>query len=376
MVSKGSGTNIYLFDLAVGFFALFGVISILVSNNGLRIYKNYYLFIPFTIVALVTLVSQFGVLRPLESVVATFYLVRWIIYLLAGIVVYNMLDHKIITKKAIVAAFLLSGIIISLIGYIQLVVFPDFGELDPTLGWDPHKNRLTSTFFDPNFVGGYLNLCLILVINELFSKDTKFLRLNLFFIGFILLAALFLTFSRSSWGMFALIILIFGVFKSRKLLLLALILAFLTYFTVPRVQTRLSGITDPADSAHFRLISWKNTWEIAKDNLFLGVGFNAFRYAQKDYGFLDIETVESHSGAGSDSSFLLVLATTGIIGFIIFIFAYFYPIVDSFLNRNRYSILIIASLLGLLLHSQFVNSLFYPQILYMYIIIMGFSSRT
>ena len=96
----------------------------------------------------------------------------------------------------------------------------------------------------------------------------------------VVAVCLFLTFSRSTWAMVAVMVFIYGVFKSRKILLLSLVLGFLAYFAVPRVQTRISGITDPADSAQFRLVSWKNTLEIAKDNLFLGVGVNSFRYAQ------------------------------------------------------------------------------------------------
>ena len=155
------------------------------------------------------------------------------------------------------------------------------------------------------------------------------------------------------------------------LLLLAVCIMFLAYFAVPRVQTRISGVTDPADSAHFRLISWSNTLDIASDNLFLGVGYNSFRYAQKEYGVFDPGTVGGHSGAGSDSSFLLVLATTGIIGLIVFTLAYFFPIASSISNLTPYRLVLVASLVGLFIESQFVNSLFYPQIMFLWLIFLA-----
>ena len=120
----------------------------------------------------------------------------------------------------------------------------------------------------------------------------------------IILISIILTFSRSSWAMFGTIILIYGIFKYRKLLFLAFLIAFLAYFAVPRIQTRISGATDPSDSAYFRFISWGHALEIAKDNLLLGVGYDTYRYYQKDYGFFEIGETGGHSGSGVDSSLL------------------------------------------------------------------------
>ncbi|MFC1622168.1 O-antigen ligase family protein, partial [Patescibacteria group bacterium] len=126
-------------------------------------------------------------------------------------------------------------------------------------------------------------------------------------------------------------------------------------------QTRIAGITDPADSASFRLISWKNTWEIAKDNLLFGVGFNAFKFAQEEHGFLTPDSARKYSATGSDSSLLLVLATTGILGLSVFLFGMFYPV---FAKRSLFLLIVTMSLF---LESQFINSLFFPQILFLYL---------
>ncbi len=150
--------------------------------------------------------------------------------------------------------------------------------------------------------------------------------------------------------MLAVVVLLLGVFKSRLLLILAIILMFLTYFAVPRVQTRLAGITDPSDSAAFRLTSWQNAYTIAQDNLFLGVGYNAFKYAQEDYGLLANNVIAGNSATGADSSFLLVFATTGITGLVVFLLLYFYPTFKST------QLLVLLS--GLFVQAQFVNALF------------------
>jgi len=142
----------------------------------------------------------------------------------------------------------------------------------------------------------------------------------------------------------------------------------LAVFAVPRVQTRISGITDPQDSASFRLISWQNAWEITKDNWVFGVGYNAFRYAQRDYGFLDDANLASHSGAGSDSSLLLVWSTSGIIGLVFLMSSMLVYLSVALKSHDTLSLGIIISLA---LNSIFINSFFYPQILIVFILIVG-----
>jgi O-antigen ligase len=291
------------------------------------------------------------------------YNFRWLFYLQAVNLLYNLIKIDMLEKATVIKSLLLSGVFLSLAGFIQLMVLPDFTVLDPALGWDPHKNRLASTFFDPNFTGGYLSLVLIYIFLMKDELTTKFFqKKSLRFFFLLILAAIFLTYSRSTWGMLGIAILLYGWKHSGKIVLLAIFVAFLAYFAVPRIQTRVSGITDPADSAHFRLISWKNTLDIAKDNLVMGVGYNAFKQAQIEYGYLAPDARKEHSATGSDSSILLVLATTGVFGFVIFFVGYFLP----FLSKKRWHYAVF--LLPLFLQTQFINALFYPQIMFLWLL--------
>jgi O-antigen ligase len=164
--------------------------------------------------------------------------------------------------------------------------------------------------------------------------------------------------------MFAVIVLIYGLLKNRLLLLTAILIAFLAYFAVPRIQTRLSGVTDPADSAAFRIISWNNALTIFKDNSLIGIGFNTYRYVQKDYEFIDDSPSSINSGAGADSSLLLVLATTGIIGTILFLTSFAFALKE---NKETVTLAVMGSLL---VHSLFVNSVFYPQIMFVWVVVI------
>lgn len=364
-LSKSADSNYYLFDLAALLLAFAGTIYFLFGKRKFSLPKYSILFLLFSFAALLSLIVNIPNLPLRELTVSWFYWLRLVVYLSDALIVYNLVSSGGLSREKLIMPFVFSGVLISLIGFIQLVVLPDFTTLDPSLGWDPHKNRLASTFFDPNFTGAYLVICLTLLLHQLFGRRLKAWEI----ISLVIIsAALFLTFSRSAWLMFAVVIFVYGLFKNKYLFVAALVVAFLAYFAVPRVQTRISGITDPADSASLRLVSWKDTWQIAKDNLTFGVGYNTFRYVQFKYGFLDPDTFDVHSGAGSDSSLLFVLATTGVIGLIFYLTALAFPLADAFVRRYDDWLLIVSLIGGLLIESLFINSLFYPQIIFLFLV--------
>lgn len=367
-VYKSGESSFYLFDFSVMFFALYGLLYFLLIKKSFKLPKFSILLLIFTLSALTSLIFSFSKFSIEQFIVSGFYFVRWVSYLLVSLVLFNMLDKKMLSKEKLLNVLVLSGVFISLIGFVQLIVLPDFTTLRSDLGWDPHKNRLASSFFDPNFVGAYLTLCLTILIDRLFGKKKIGKYDILAFV--IVILALFLTFSRSAWAMFAVIILIYGFFRSKTLLITAFLVFFMVYFAVPRIQTRISGITDPADSASLRIVSWGNAFKIIKENFWLGVGFNSYRYIQREYGFLTPDSENIHSGAGTDSSLLFVFATTGILGFIIYLISYLYCLMAGFLHRNTKGLLVFSVMSGLLVESLFINSLFYPQILFAFLAIL------
>jgi len=352
----------YLFDLVGVCFLVFGFFYLLASKKrSFAVPKEYFPMFGFMFIGFVSLIFGFGKFSASELAYSSFYLFRFVVYFFSGILIYNLLKQDVLSEKFLVRLVALSAVLLAVAGFLQLIFLPDFTVLDSSFGWDPHKNRLASTFFDPNFLGAYFVLCLNFFLG--FRAHLK-----KFFVPLVLLCILctLLTFSRSTWLMLAISIFVWGLFKYRIVLALSFILAFCTYFAVPRIQTRISGITDPADSAHFRLISWKNTLNIAKDHLILGIGYNTFRFVQKDYGYFGVD-LGGHSGGGSDSSLLLVLATTGMLGFLSFI-AFFINLILKSLKDVRVSrnLFLIASFSGLLVESFFINSLFYPQVLFLW----------
>ena len=89
--------------------------------------------------------------------------------------------------------------------------------------------------------------------------------------------------------------------------------------------------------------------------------------------FVSITSFSSHACSGSDSSLLFILATTGVVGFLIFLRLVIN--VAGSLNGSFEDIIFVASSTALLVHSLFSNSLFYPWIMGYMIILLVIAIR-
>ena len=367
--SFGQG-NLYLFDLLIAGFDFFGL-TYLLKLRQVKLPVTLLFLLAFTALGTISLIFTPLNLEAAEFFTALAYPVRFLCYVLFATVVWNFVRLNIFSRNQVLLTIIFSGIFLFLAGLVQLIILPDLETLAPDLGWDPHKNRMVATFFDPNFLGMYFVICLSAVFSYRKSQTnhptTNTCRILAYSAGVIFLLGIFLTFSRSAWLALAVFIFFVGL-KNKLLLATSASLVLFAVFAVPRVQTRISGITDPQDSASFRLVAWQNTWEIIKDNWVFGIGYNAFRYAQRDYGFLDDANISSHSGAGSDSSLLLIWSTSGIFGLVCLMSVLLTWLYVTVKNRDTMSLGIIVSLM---INAIFINSFFYPQILVIFLLIMG-----
>ncbi len=382
----GEHVNLYLPDVLIPLLIFVWLGYALAVRKKLELPPlSNYIFL-FGFVALISLINGKRFIGMGELIVSAMYLIRWIMYVGIYFVVWDVVReekparHDFVKAKSggggrrkeqrITNFLIFSGVVLAVAGFVQLAVLPDFTKLDPEMGWDPHKNRLASTFLDPNFTGAYLVLTLTLILSRILYGPPSSASggLRVVFGGAVVFVALILTFSRSAWLMFAVVMGVMGVLKSRKLLILALIAFLSAYALVPRVQTRIAGGVDPDDSARARIASWKDTLEIVQDHPVIGVGFNAFRYAQARYGFFDFrEPLGGRAGAGSDSSLMLVLAATGAVGLFAFLllgFKALWPLAPfSGGKKCGVNLTVLAGFAGLLAESNFINSLFYPWIM-------------
>jgi O-antigen ligase len=296
-----------------------------------------------------------------------FYLARFILYSSSFYLGYILLKKDQVKEKNIFYLILIPTAILALIGFLQIILYPDLAPLE-VYGYDPHKDRLVSSFLDPNYAGAYLNMGLLFSV-YLFIKEKKKQLLPL---SLGLASAVFLTFSRSALLMAFASMGLLGFFKARKLLLILVVSVLIVFAFVPRFQERLSGIWNLDVTSRERIESWRGGIEIFYSNPVLGVGFNNISSALEEYNLLRThQDLETHSVSGIDSSIIFVLATTGVVGLISYLSFFGFILIKLTKEGSSFSLAAVFLIIALFINSQFINSLFYPPIMLILFLLMG-----
>lgn len=352
---------------------------------------QWYYFV-FPLVALASLLINLNWLQTNQIFSAALYLIRWISYL-GVFLAFIQFDAKFKIRVELLLFF--DGLIIVLLGFIQYFFFSNLKPLY-YLGWDDHMYRLFSVFLDPNFTGAILVLYVLylggMLYKTLGKSGSKFSKISLTkkisiskkkFTGLVSLSlvlgliALFLTFSRSSLIMLIIGASVFLILIGRKKLILLLIgmltvviILISPFFYVENINLFRHASTDA------RVGNYEAAFSIIRQTPLFGVGFNTYRYAKDRYNIQSgwLKT-PSHADAGVDNSFLFVLATTGIVGlvsYLIFWFCLFKNAVVSYRDqKNIYAAVFIASGVGIFMHAMFINSLFFPAVMFWLWMIYG-----
>ena len=210
----GNGIAITLNDISVALTVVTWFISQLFKKKEVKVplLKPIVIFTGFGLLALIINISN---LNPLEFSVSFLYLFRWVMYAGIYFVVHNF-DLKF--KQKIPYALTISGMVIVLMGFVQYFFYPSLRNLY-YLGWDEHLYRMFSSFLDPNFLGVFLVLFLLLILDMLLNfikkRQTKLLFIFLF-LGIAVFAAIILTFSRSAYISLLFSATMLAVLKNKK----------------------------------------------------------------------------------------------------------------------------------------------------------------
>ncbi len=369
-----NGVAIHISDILLFITFLFWLLRI--KKN----FKVFYFFLtkPLILFVLFCIVSL--LLNPLSlSLTSLFlsslYLIRWILYCS---ILFISRTFTLEERKKIFQTLLITGLSLVLFGYIQYFFYPNLRNLY-YLGWDDHLYRLFSTLLDPNFTATILSFLLFMLLTLLISsKKRRLLYLICFIISFI---ALLLTYSRSGYVMFIVgSVINLWLLRKRKLIFLLFVVLMFGIVVLPKDLGSAGVELWRTQSIIARSMDAQQAITIFLDNPILGVGFNTYRYAQKEYGFSNHRNWQvSHSDAGTDNSWLFVLVTTGVVGFILYILLWWRIIYmtyrvyktnksDSF--EKTVAIILLSSIAGLFINAFFINSLFYPMVmLWMWVLI-------
>lgn len=354
--------HLYLQDLVIiliGISVIYGFIVFKFKLSQLPLLKPIFLFIA---AAGLSLFVNFSQLSLNQALISSLYLCRWIGYsaIFFGCVIlfkYHPDAHKKLEKGLIWA-----GLATALFGLLQYFFYPSLRNLY-YLGWDPHDFRIFGTFLDPGFLGLIFVLSLIMLYLKIIEKRSKFYLIS----ALIVFIALALTYSRSSYLALGIsLVYLTYIYKKWSLFIGLIFIGAVAFFLLPRNLPSVGVNLGRTTSIEGRIGSWSESVNLISKSPIFGLGFDTLRYTgnQLPSQYFQGNPITSHSATGVENSLLFVLTTTGIVGF----FSYLYLLYMIFKLGN---VLVKVSLISILVHSFFNNSLFYPWVMIWLWIIIG-----
>lgn len=379
-VSLFENVKIYPQDVIAGLVLISILIYIVINLNKFK--KNNLLksIVIFNIIALFSLIVNLINLTSEQLIVSALYLVRLDSYL--SLLFIGSIGFSLFQKKLLRKIFVLASASIVIAGFTQYFFYNNLRNLY-YLGWDEHLYRMFSTFLDPNYAGLIFALFSVVLLGLvlIYSQKGGYKLKLLYYISFLLIfVAMLLTYSRTAvlafvfGGSFLLISL-----RRLKAFIILVVVMLISVFLVSDVS--IEGLNPlRIASSEARISSMKEGLSIFIDKPILGVGFNAYRYAQIERGFRNIESsILSNADAGTDNSFIFILATAGIVGLVSYLFVWLQIVFKIISSRTKIKKIIAFSVIvSLFVGSQFINALFYMPIMlwvFTYLGLFVFTSR-
>jgi O-antigen ligase len=175
----------------------------------------------------------------------------------------------------VVDAWVLGGVLISLVGVVQAVSSQNLITADGL-------SRVRGFYGSPNNLALYLGRIFPLAL-AILAWGQKGWRRWMYGLGAVLMACvLFLTYSRGAWviGVPASLLFLAALRGRRALAATVLIMAVAALAIVLVAgQGRLASLLDTTEgTTYFRLQLWQSSWAMVKDHPILGVGLDNFLY--------------------------------------------------------------------------------------------------
>ncbi|MBI5044750.1 MAG: O-antigen ligase family protein [Candidatus Levybacteria bacterium] len=329
------------------------------SIFGKNLYKKFLVFIA---VGVLSLSLAYAKNNQIDIVTSILYPIRLVLISLLYFPL-RLLSQK--NKQFLILDMIFGGVCILVIGFVQFFFYPYLGNLYH-LGWDDHLFRLFSTFLDPNFAAAFFSIFLVFIL-ELFFNHRGRARILFSALMIATFTAILLTYSRTGILMMIISVSIYLLLTQSKKVVFAGIGICMLFFILS-ANTKIEGLNPlRVASTTARIQSAEIATKIFLSEPLLGVGFNAYRYAQQERGYRSIAPrVQSHADSGTDNSYLFILATTGIVGMgtaLFFLYGIYFELRKSVAKNMFLSKSFFAAFLAVLIGSIFLNVGFYSMIL-------------
>lgn len=348
-------------DLVVGLAFLYSIIFSVKKPKFIVVLGNFLLAASFS------LLFSLSIFNTGQLFVGFLYLLRLTLYIYFLLFVYNFVRKSKAKKDLVFNGLIAVSFFSAVFGWMQYFWFPDFRPFT-VFGWDDHLYRLIGTFLDPGFTSIIIVFGIIAALYKFFSTKNRKL---VFLIAFLLFSLAF-TYSRAGYISFIAAALYLG-FSEKKAKEIILMLTAFAVIVSALPRTAGEGVKlERTASTNARLLNYSQTLKIFRESPVFGIGFNNLCLAKEN--FLENNEEGFHSCSGSDSSLLLILATTGVVGFIIFLWC-LGSLFQLIASKSLYGKVLLSSVIALFIHSLFVNSLFYPWVMGWMAILLAVSLR-
>jgi putative inorganic carbon (hco3(-)) transporter len=283
--------------------------------------------------------------------------------------------------ERIVGTFLLVCIGLSVLALAQRTI-GIFHWRDILIDSDGYSYRSNATFSDPNHLARYLSVCMSLAVGLILATGPRRTTLYLAIPALVLgLAAIMATGSRSGWAMLlvvtGLVVLSSPIARYTKAkLVLVSGVGFVAMLALLLVQgggnaERVRSLANPVTALGQREFLINAGWHMFLDNPLIGVGSGNYQHALiVTYRYLIPSWAEVTL---SHTSIISILAETGIVGLLAFLFVSVRIGVGVlhtyYATKQHYNRLIVGwlgvSLIGIVLHSQSEGRLFDEPYIYL-----------
>lgn len=353
-IELGRGVNVSVNDIAVFGLVLLFLVFKLLKKEKIEFPKASKEIALFVFIAFISLFLGSRGLPPNQIFISGLYLFRWVVYALFYISAFNIIRDAKIKPQTIYSLLIFITVVIAILGLTQYVIYPDLGNLS-YLGWDPHLHRVFIPFFDPIFTGAILVLGLIVLAVSI-PENKRLIPWNII-AGLLIYTAFALTYSRAAYFMFIIALVTTSYLRrSVKLFIVGIAIFGVTLLILP--ERSYGNKLGREETLKARIENWSNAVKIIVKNPILGVGFDSYRYVQQKEGYLGEDWEVNHAAAGVDNSFLFILATTGVIGLLIY-----FRLLQGMVISGLESPVFLTTLISLICFSFTTNGLFYTWIM-------------
>ena len=260
------------------------------------------------------------------------------------VLTYILIGQNIRTKEQMInlaKALALSAFFVVLYGYFQYIFGVDIADMKWVDGeaFPELRKRIFSTLENPNVLAGYLDVMICLALGMFLKISGSTQKIILAVVIAVLTACLAMTYSRGAFLSIAIVFVICGIVKDRRLLILFIILtASIIYSDSTFLQRILSIFTTSTDSSEgLRVGIWVSTISMIADHPFVGIGWGAFKFVYPQYNYYLQDTTQTIYHA--HNLYLQTAAEVGIVGALAYFWYFFATMFQSitFNTAERYS---------------------------------------